>query len=324
MATESPAAAAFKPGINADAYHSLRSQVQLLKTERKQVLGARRAAKQLENLAYLQRQNEAQQQEEAYLDKISKLQTSLQEANERCGKIRQQYERAQRVLQAKADRLAKQLEEQHVNLSSGTNDLQQQHAKQLSALQIQLKELKHLQAHQQVQWEAEQHSIELKAAQWCEEQVHAVRREAAEGAAAAEAICDSRSVQCQELEGSLREAQEKTSSTVAELRQAQLSNAELAGSIRFLQEELAAAKSANMQLQTVLTDKQQSWHGQSLSMQAEHEKQVAEYSQRKLQEMNDVHVRFREVLQKKEDAHANDHRMISGPATLQQSVGRGG
>ena len=48
---------------------------------------------QLENLAYLQHQNEAQQQEEAYLDKISKLQTSLQEANERSGKIRQQYER---------------------------------------------------------------------------------------------------------------------------------------------------------------------------------------------------------------------------------------
>ncbi len=32
--------------------------------------------------------------------------------------------------------------------------------------------------------------------------------------------------------------------------------------------------------------------------------QVADYSQRKLQEMNAVHVRFREVLQKKEDAHA--------------------
>jgi hypothetical protein len=48
---------------------------------------------QLENLAYLHHQNEAQQQEEAYLDKISKLQTSLQEANERSGKIRQQYER---------------------------------------------------------------------------------------------------------------------------------------------------------------------------------------------------------------------------------------
>ncbi len=56
--------------------------------------------------------------------------------------------------------------------------------------------------------------------------------------------------------------------------QAQLSNAELTGSVKFLQEELAAATSANTQLQTVLTDKQQSWHGQSLSMQAEHEKQV--------------------------------------------------
>ncbi|KAL0043018.1 hypothetical protein WJX79_007076 [Trebouxia sp. C0005] len=211
MATESPAAAAFKPGINAEAYESLRSQVQLLKTEQKQVLGARRAAKQLENLAYLQHQNEAQQQEEAYMDKISKLQTSLQEANERSGKIRQQYER------------------------------------------------------------------------------HISRKEAAEAVAAAEAICDSRSVQCQELEDSLREAQEKTSSTTSELKQAQLSNAELTGSVKILQEELAAAKSANMQLQTVLADKQQSWRGQSLSMRAEHKKQVAEYSQRKLQEMNAVH-----------------------------------
>ncbi|KAL0043020.1 hypothetical protein WJX79_007076 [Trebouxia sp. C0005] len=285
MATESPAAAAFKP----EAYESLRSQVQLLKTEQKQVLGARRAAKQLENLAYLQHQNEAQQQEEAYMDKISKLQTSLQEANERSGKIRQQYERAQRVLQAKADRLAKQLEEQHANLSSDTNDLQQQHTQQLLALQNQLKEQKHLQAHQQVQWEAEQHSSELQAAQWCDQQIQAVRKEAAEAVAAAEAICDSRSVQCQELEDSLREAQEKTSSTTSELKQAQLSNAELTGSVKILQEELAAAKSANMQLQTVLADKQQSWRGQSLSMRAEHKKQVAEYSQRKLQEMNAVH-----------------------------------
>ena len=67
MATGSPAAAAFRPGIanallskrywatyhtscagiNAEAYESLRSQVQLLKTEQKQVLGARRAAKQV-------------------------------------------------------------------------------------------------------------------------------------------------------------------------------------------------------------------------------------------------------------------------------------
>ncbi len=60
--------------------------------------------------------------------------------------------------------------------------------------------------------------------------------------------------------------------------QAQLSNAELTGSVKFLQEELAAAKSANAQLQTVLTDKQQSWDGQSLSMQAEHEKQVYDLS----------------------------------------------
>lgn len=60
--------------------------------------------------------------------------------------------------------------------------------------------------------------------------------------------------------------------------QAQLSNAELSGSVKFLQEELAAAKSANTQLQTVLADKQQSWHGQSLSMQAEYEKQVYDLS----------------------------------------------
>jgi hypothetical protein len=53
---------------------------------------------------------------------------------------------AQRVLQAKADRLAKQLEEQHADLTSGTNDLQQQHIQQLLAVQIQLKEQKHLQA----------------------------------------------------------------------------------------------------------------------------------------------------------------------------------
>ena len=48
---------------------------------------------QLENLAHLQQKNEVQQQQEAYLDKISKLQASLQEASERSGKIRQQYER---------------------------------------------------------------------------------------------------------------------------------------------------------------------------------------------------------------------------------------
>ena len=50
----------------------------------------------------------------------------------------------------------------------------------------------HLQAHQQVQSEAEQHSSELKAAEWCDQQIQAVRREAAEATAAAEAICDSR------------------------------------------------------------------------------------------------------------------------------------
>lgn len=60
--------------------------------------------------------------------------------------------------------------------------------------------------------------------------------------------------------------------------QAQLSNAELTGSVKILQEELAAAKSANMQLQTVLADKQQSWRGQSLSMRAEHKKQVFDLS----------------------------------------------
>ena len=60
--------------------------------------------------------------------------------------------------------------------------------------------------------------------------------------------------------------------------QAQLSNAELTGSVKCLQEELAAAKSVNTQLQIVLTDKQQSWQGQSLSMQAEHKKQVHDLS----------------------------------------------
>lgn len=48
---------------------------------------------QLENLAHLQQKDEAQQQQEAYAGKITKLQASLQEATDRSGKIRQQYER---------------------------------------------------------------------------------------------------------------------------------------------------------------------------------------------------------------------------------------
>ena len=113
-------------GLNADAYQSLRSQVQRLKTEHKQVLGARQVARQarlavldstinlteqmesmsccchfvklvlvlqLENLTNLQHQNEAHVQEQAHLDKVAKLQISLHESKEHCGKLRQQYER---------------------------------------------------------------------------------------------------------------------------------------------------------------------------------------------------------------------------------------
>lgn len=48
---------------------------------------------QLQNLAHLQQRDEAQQQQEGHLEKISRLQAALQEATERSGKIRQQYER---------------------------------------------------------------------------------------------------------------------------------------------------------------------------------------------------------------------------------------
>lgn len=48
---------------------------------------------QLENLAHLQQKDKAHQQQDGYLAKISKLQAALQEATERSGKIRQQYER---------------------------------------------------------------------------------------------------------------------------------------------------------------------------------------------------------------------------------------
>lgn len=49
-----------------------------------------------------------------------------------------------------------------------------------------------LQTDQQQQWKEERHTTELQAAQWCEGQVQAVRKEAAEAAVAAEAIVDSR------------------------------------------------------------------------------------------------------------------------------------
>lgn len=56
--------------------------------------------------------------------------------------------RAQRVLQAKADRLAKQLEQQQDSLSSCNEALKQQHAQQLDALQMQLDEQSKLQVGQ--------------------------------------------------------------------------------------------------------------------------------------------------------------------------------
>ena len=46
--------------------------------------------------------------------------------------------RAQRVLQAKVDRLSKQLQEQQQNLTSCSEQLEQQHAQQMAALQVQL------------------------------------------------------------------------------------------------------------------------------------------------------------------------------------------
>ena len=51
---------------------------------------------------------------------------------------------AQRVLQAKADRLAKQLEEERTCSVKGTDDLKQHHAQQLSALELQLTEQQQL------------------------------------------------------------------------------------------------------------------------------------------------------------------------------------
>ncbi|KAL3146688.1 hypothetical protein ABBQ32_000915 [Trebouxia sp. C0010 RCD-2024] len=80
-------------GLHSDTYQSLKSQVQRLKCEHQQVLESRRTAKQLQNLAHLQQRDEAQQQQEGHLEKISRLQAALQEATERSGKIRQQYER---------------------------------------------------------------------------------------------------------------------------------------------------------------------------------------------------------------------------------------
>ena len=48
---------------------------------------------QLENLTNLQHRHEAHELEQVYLDKITKLQSSLHESKEHCGKLRQQYER---------------------------------------------------------------------------------------------------------------------------------------------------------------------------------------------------------------------------------------
>lgn len=41
-----------------------------------------------------------------------------------------------------------------------------------------------------------------------------------------------------------------------------------------------------------------------------HATQLAEYSQRKLQEMQAVHNRFKEVLQKKDDSHASTRQQL--------------
>ena len=58
------------------------------------------------------------------------------------------------------------------------------------------------------------------------------------------------------------------------LLQVQLSNAELTGNINCLQDELEATKCANAQLHMLLADKQQSWREQTLTLKAEHDKQV--------------------------------------------------
>lgn len=48
--------------------------------------------------------------------------------------------RSQRILQAKADKLAKRLEEEHSSMERCTEALNQQHAKQVLVLELQLAE----------------------------------------------------------------------------------------------------------------------------------------------------------------------------------------
>ncbi|KAL3146687.1 hypothetical protein ABBQ32_000915 [Trebouxia sp. C0010 RCD-2024] len=179
-------------GLHSDTYQSLKSQVQRLKCEHQQVLESRRTAKQLQNLAHLQQRDEAQQQQEGHLEKISRLQAALQEATERSGKIRQQYERAQRVLQAKADRLAKQLEQQQERLSDCNRVSKQQHAEQLHALHLELENQLALQAAQAEQWHQDRHDLEVKVATWCQHQIQNVRTEAQQAVAAAQSERDMR------------------------------------------------------------------------------------------------------------------------------------
>ena len=152
---------------------------------------------QLEKLAELQQRNEMQLKEQQYTTKVSQLQAALQEANDRSGKIRLQYERyldeiacvlnagqalptpqlislccldlratiltfhmlagwvsilglcgacrAHRIVQAKADKLAKRLEEEHGSLDSCIQSLNAQHAARTQALQLQLAEAHQLQ-----------------------------------------------------------------------------------------------------------------------------------------------------------------------------------
>lgn len=56
---------------------------------------------------------------------------------------------AQRLLQAKVDRFAKQLEEQHSSISNCSEDLKQQHAEQLQGLHMQLQKQQQFQASSQ-------------------------------------------------------------------------------------------------------------------------------------------------------------------------------
>lgn len=291
-------------GLNADAYQSLRSQVQRLKTEHKQVLGARQVARQLENLTNLQHQNEAHVQEQAHLDKVAKLQSSLHESKEHCGKLRQQYERAQRVLQAKVERLTKQLEEQRSDASKHSAELEQKHAHELQSLQLQVEEQQQHQVAQAKQWDAERHDIESKAAQWCEAEVQAVRRQAADTLAAAEARCDSWSQQCQAYQSDLDDARASRKHMEAKLGQSQLDSAQLHSTIDSLKSELATATSASSHLQTCLSKEEKQRHADVQKCRAEHERRLAEARQQQLQEVDVLHSRFRQVVQKKDESHA--------------------